>query len=214
MWDISEIRTDIETATTSLHVRAIEYVITHKGQTSTNAYLKLAIVVATGIVAVAHAEVGPLTVCEALSSIRDREDVTIHAPLLLTRHLTAVAEAFDNSDPCPGWPRRFFTAPSVIPLTGPLFGVRVSVEVWRKALDFFGCQRMRQRENPSYHPMMTVRGVLLRKTWPLIFRGHDGEYFGWGFGLDGASAALLVLTSPPTLDLNPAEAPNNGLPLR
>jgi hypothetical protein len=168
--------------------------------TSPITHATIVAVIAAGIVAVAHAEDRPVSVCAALDSIRDREEVTIHAHLLQTGHLTAVAEAFDNDDPCPGWRRRFFTGPSLIPLVGPMFGVRVSPDVWHKVLDFLVQQRKRRIEDPSYRPMVTVRGVFIRKTWPVIFRNRDGAYCCWGLGLDGSFPALLIVTSPPRMD--------------
>jgi len=47
----------------------------------------------------------------------------------------------------------------------------------------------------SAHHMVTMSGVLIRRSWALIFRRANGAYIGLGEGLDGGSAALLVVTS-------------------
>jgi len=154
-------------------------------------------VIAAGCPLSAKAQVHPLTVCEALNSVRDHETIAIRAPVVSV-HGTALLEG-TGQDPCPGWPQRFFTAPSAIPLLfGSIFGVHVSPSVLHDSIEFVVRLRKLQEENPSNRHTVTVNGVLIRKRWPIIFRAHDGTFCCWGLGPHGGYAALLVVTSTPS----------------
>lgn len=141
----------------------------------------------------------PLGVCEALNSAVDHQAVVIHANLALTPHLTYV---FDGTadEPCPGWRKRFITAPAAIPiLIGSYSEVRVPDSL-RNDLTNFLLHLRGRTVNRSGRFMVTISGVLIRKPWLLTFRGATGEYVGWGEGLYGGFAALLVVTSVPIED--------------
>jgi hypothetical protein len=138
----------------------------------------------------------PLSVCEALNSVADHQSVRIRAELASTRHETYLFEG-TGQDPCPGWRKRFFTAPASLPIIiGSYSGVRVSHDLFRDNLEFVLHLKDLYKTNPSAHHMVTIKGVLIRKPWMLIFRSADGSYFGFGEGIEGGSAALLVVTSP------------------
>jgi hypothetical protein len=161
------------------------------------AYLAFFAVIAAGCPLSADAQVRPLTVCEALTSVRDREAIVIRAHVVSV-HWTELLEG-TGEDPCPGWPRRFFTAPSAMPLLwGSIFGVHVSEAVLHDCIEFGVRLHKLQKEDPSNRRAVTVNGVLMRKRWPVIFMAHDGTYCCWGLGPDGGYAALLVVTSAPS----------------
>ena len=136
-------------------------------------------------------------VCEALNSIGDHQPASIRGTLSMTRHGAFLVEG-TGTEPCQGWPQRLFTAPSAIPLfNGSYSGVRVPDGQIQRTLDFFKRLRNFQNAERSPRPVATVSGVLIRKTWLLVFRYPDGTYHGGGVGPDGAYAALLVVTSAP-----------------
>ena len=138
------------------------------------------------------AQTQPSNVCEVLNSAVNRQVVTIHAIL-------AGGELVEGSgqEPCPGWPRHFFTAPSAIPLmTSSYAGVTIPDSLRKTNFNFLVRMWSLQRKNPSSRYWMAVNGVLIRKPWLLSYRGLDGVYVGWGEGLYGGNAALLVVTAP------------------
>jgi hypothetical protein len=139
------------------------------------------------------AEPRVLGVCEALNSVSDHQAVVIRGEYG-GGHMTLIYEG-DPSEPCLGWPKRFFTAPASIPVFGVSYaGVFVSREMSRAFFDF----SMRVRKaGPAARHTVTVSGVIIRKPLLLSFRGRDGTYIGWGEGLYGGCAAVLVLTSVP-----------------
>jgi len=160
------------------------------------AHLTLIALIAAGWPQSLSAQARALGVCDALSSVADHQVVVIRAAIGIG-HQTYLFEGAGD-EPCPGWRRRFFTAPSVIPLLfGSYSGVLVSERVRRDNIDFM--LRLK-KENPSARHLVTVSGVLIRKPWLLSFRGADGSWGGWGEGLDGGAAAALVLTSVPIED--------------
>ena len=141
----------------------------------------------------------PQGVCDALNSARDHQDVVIHAEIASTRHGTFLFEG-TGSDPCPGWPKHFFTGPSSIPiLLASYAGVHVPEKLHRENIEFVIHLRGLQRTSPSVRHMVTASGVLIRTRWPLL-RGFKGIYCCWGEGLDGGSLAVLVPTSTPIED--------------
>ncbi len=143
----------------------------------------------------ANAQTRSLSVCDALTSGVDHQVVVIHAAIALYRHGTYIFEG-TGQDPCPGWRKQFFTAPASIPLAIASYpGVSVPTNIFRDNADILSRIRNRQQANSIARFMVTVRGVLIRKSLPLIFRRLDGKYVGFAEGIDGTSAALLVATS-------------------
>jgi hypothetical protein len=158
--------------------------------------LALIALIAAGCSQSLRAQPRPLGVCEALNSVADHRTVVIHA-LMGISHQTYLYEG-NGEEPCVGWRRRFLTAPAVIPvLFGSFSWVLVSEKVRRDSIDFV---RHLKQLNLSANHMVMVNGVLIRKPWTLSFRGVDGSWAGWGMGLEGGDAALLVLTSAPGED--------------
>ena len=146
------------------------------------------------------AQVRPLGVCEALNSAADHQRVLIHAAMGSTQHMTFLYEG-TGTDPCPGWRKYLFTAPSTIPLvTTSYSGIHVPSGLFYDYIQFAKRLRDLHRGNPSAQSMVTISGVLIRPRWPLIFMSARGEYFGWGEGLNGGYASILVVTSAPIED--------------
>jgi hypothetical protein len=162
-----------------------------------SASLKFAVVIAAGWPQLLCGQTRPMSVCDALNSAADRQVVVIRAAIASTPHQTFLFEG-TGRDPCPGWRKRFFTAPSVIPtIFGSYAGVHVPDNLLLENLHFVQHLKSIQQVKPSAQLFVTVKGVLIRKRWPLIFRNSDGIYCCWGEGVDGGSAAVLVVTSTP-----------------
>jgi hypothetical protein len=88
-----------------------------------------------------------------------------------------------------------FTAPSAVPLYYDSYsGVGLTAEQRRLNREFLVRLVALRRGNPSKYSAVTLRGVVIRKSWSLIFRGGDGEYFGNATGQNGASPVVFVLT--------------------
>jgi hypothetical protein len=139
-------------------------------------------------------------VCDALNSAHDHQEVVIHAAMASTRHETFLYEG-KGGDPCPGWPRHFFTGPSAISIVISSFaGVKVPEKVHRQSLEFAVRLRELSRGNTSVRRIVTAQGVMIMPRWRLIFRDFRGEYCCWGVGIRGDYAGLLVLTSAPIED--------------
>lgn len=139
-------------------------------------------------------------VCAALNSAADHQEVVIHAAMVWYRHGTYIFEG-TGREPCPGWPKRFFTAPANIPLNlGRYPGLLLNNQLFWDLMDFCHYLGRLHKANPSSRQMVTIRGVIIRKALPLIYRSWDGGYIGWGEGIDGGNAAMLVVTSVPILD--------------
>jgi hypothetical protein len=136
----------------------------------------------------------PISVCEALNSVRDHQVVVVRAKVEATRHEISLSAGL-GGEPCEGWPRRYFTAPSLIPIFVSAPGVHPTEVQTAANLEFIRrLARVRAEHRPSDY-MATIKGTLLRKTMPLIFRSPGGDYIGFGFGLDGAYAAAIVVQS-------------------
>jgi len=164
--------------------------------TVTTLHLALFAAIALMCEALLAAAERPMGVCEAFNSAVDHQVVTIEARIAFTTHLTYLFEG-TGRDPCPGWRKRIFAAPSVIPIAIGAREIRMPKVLIYEWLELFGIWRMRDRAGPSLKLIGTVRGVIIKKQFPLSFRLSDGEYFGWGEGLDGAYAAVIVPTSLP-----------------
>jgi hypothetical protein len=159
----------------------------------TTKFLKVVALCAVSWPVAAVAQGRALGVCEALNSVEDHKEVVIRADLALTRHDTFLAEG-TGEDPCPGWRQRLFTAPSVIPLVnGSAYGVSVPESQVHQTLDLFIRLRMLQSANPASRPVVTLKGVLIRRKWLFVFRSSDGTYCCYdGAGIGNVAAALVV----------------------
>ena len=158
-------------------------------------YLTLIAAIGAVLAQPMKAEMHVRSVCDALNSAADRQAIVIHAVIASNRHGTFLVEG-TGQDPCPGWRRRFLTAPSAIPLVfGSYSGVHVPDDLSRENMAFILRLKRPAKEDPRTRLVVTARGVLIRKRWPLIFRMADGSYCCWGEGIGGGSASVLVLTS-------------------
>ncbi len=154
------------------------------------------IAIVAGIAQTTRAESAPLTVCEVLSLGSDRHEVTVRGEVVGSHHHGFALSAGLNGDPCPGWRRNLFTAPSIIPFgSNPDFGVHLTDQQKESDREFFLRLRQLSLEGRLNNPTVTVTGVVVRKTWSLIFRRADGSYFGTGIDPQGASPLYLVITS-------------------
>lgn len=128
------------------------------------------------------AQKAPMSVCEALDSPVGHEELTIRGLLTGEFHHGFFLSDGLGTDPCPGWRRRFLTAPSVL---GLLFQSARGVEITDKEeqldrafienlWDVSGKRPVKQ--------VVTVRGVAVRDRWSLIFRRADGTYFSSNMG--------------------------------
>jgi hypothetical protein len=141
------------------------------------------------------AQQNSLSVCKALSSVGDRQEVTIRGRIAGTwRHGFFGLDEGIHGDPCQGWRARFFTAPSFIPLMYvSALGVQLTNEEERRNFAFVReLFSMSHQTNPN--PItVSVSGVVVRKQLPLIFRRVDGSYFG--NGIVGGYPTVLVVRS-------------------
>lgn len=145
--------------------------------------------------AMAYGQERPLSVCEALAAPRGQTPVVIRAIAGLGQHGAVLDEGL-GGEPCPGWPQRFFTAPSVIGLwLIPGRGVTMtdSERIVSQGLLLRLAEERHRRNGRVY--MITAKGTLIRKPLTLIFRKPDGSFAGWGFGLDGGELATFVVRS-------------------
>jgi hypothetical protein len=155
-------------------------------------FLRVIVVVAS--IGCAAAQTQPLSVCQVLDSARDHQEVIVRARAFAHYHGSLLTDGF-SSDPCPGWRKRFFTAPSWIPLCFDSFlGVQLTGEQQRLNREFFLRLSGLRMGSPSKYSAVTLMGVAVRKPWPLIFRRGDGEYFGNAMGQNGAFPVVFVLS--------------------
>jgi hypothetical protein len=93
-------------------------------------------------------------------------------------------------DPCPGWPRRYFTAPSAILLS---FSLPEDDGAARTSA-VLPCVRAYQAKG-NKRLAAEIEGTLVKKRWfPIIFRRPDGAYYGLyhsGFGQFGGFPLML-----------------------
>jgi hypothetical protein len=135
----------------------------------------------------------PLTVCEALDSSRDHQQVVIRGDVFTPRESGGLSEGL-GGEPCKGWPRHYFTAPSVIPIfLSSMPGVALT-EAQTAQNKAFRLRLIEVRTALRSAPyVVTLKGTLLRKAFPIIFRRSDGFYAGLGFGPNGEYSAVLVV---------------------
>lgn len=137
----------------------------------------------------------PLTVCEALAQSHNHEEIVIKAAVELFRHGTFLTEGIDG-EPCPGWHKRLFTAPSFIPMAFfSLDGVHLTSSQLAQNRDLMLRLATLRSAGRTHTGPITLRGTVLRKPLPLIIRKGDGTYFGFGFYPDGGILAVLVVQS-------------------
>jgi hypothetical protein len=145
----------------------------------------------------AAAQIRTLGVCEALNSTISREEVVIQGRLTLWQHGMAFFEE-PNAAPCPGWRRRFFTAPAAIDITFESIPEARTPIRREEALEFLRKISARSVRGTVTIPSLSLRGVLAKKFWPCIFRARGGEWIGQGFGANGAYLAELIVTEIPS----------------
>jgi hypothetical protein len=148
----------------------------------------------------ASAQTKPMGVCEALESPAGQREVVLRARLGGGHYHGWVLVDTFSDDPCPGWRRRFFTAPPWIPLYfSSDLGVQLAKEQERRNFEFL--LKLYKLDRPSWvRPTITIRGVLVKQFWPLIFRAKDGQYIGDALGPhNNAALAVLIMTEPPIL---------------
>ena len=142
----------------------------------------------------------PLTVCQLLTSAKDRQEVVVRGEIGGGPEHGYLLMEGPNPDPCPGWPSRFFTAPSAVIIDlfingESLGGVSVSSQQQRLNLDFLKRIAAASRQRTLNHASVTLSGVVLRRAGTIVFRRSDGEYYGNGFGQGGGILCELVVTS-------------------
>jgi hypothetical protein len=154
----------------------------------------LAWIAGTSAIALAQSE--PITICQMLDSIGERQEVTIRGVMIGESHHGYYLrdEGIDNGSPCPGWRQRFFTTPSFAGIAiVSSFGVKLSEEQERLNRDFI--RRLSALSGGHVLPpyRVTVRAVLARRPWPLTFRRADGTYDCIGKGSANECFSVLVL---------------------
>jgi hypothetical protein len=134
---------------------------------------------------VASAQTQPWSVCGILDSAADHQEVIARVRISGSyHHGFGLSEGLDG-EPCPGWRRRFFTAPSVLlPKVSSGFGVLLTSEEEQMGLGFLFRLRDLSRRSPGALNKLTVtmRGAVVKKSWPWMFRRSDGSYMGNAFG--------------------------------
>lgn len=137
----------------------------------------------------------PVTVCQALNSVQDHKDVTVTGILIGESHHGFSLSGGINGDPCPGWPRRFFTAPSIVGLDfTSAHAVKLTEEQKQLNLSFLDRLWRSDHGSPVQLPVI-VRGVLVKRPWSLIFRRSDGSYISTNFDPYGWLPVTIVIKS-------------------
>jgi hypothetical protein len=144
----------------------------------------------------AAAQTQPMSVCQMLDSAADHQEVVARVKIAGSHHHGFWLTEGPNVDPCPGWRKRFFTAPSaLIPIVSSRFGVHLTPEEERAGRDFLNrLFDLSRRDTRATNDLtVTLKGVFVRKAWPWIFRGRSGDWVGNGFGPSGGCAAVFVI---------------------
>jgi hypothetical protein len=144
--------------------------------------------------AFAAAQTEPMSVCQMLDSASDHQEVVARVKISGGYyHGFGLSEGL-HGDPCPGWRKRFFTAPSVLmPMFSSCCGVQLSQDESRMVRDFLDRLWDESRNNSTRDLTVTLRGVIVKKAWPWIFRRSDGVYMGNAFGPTGGYPAIFVI---------------------
>ena len=84
----------------------------------------------------AMAQGQPLSVCQMLNSIREHQEVTVRGVITGGYHGYLLRDESGN-EPCPGWPKRYFTSPAAVGLEFfSLLGVQLTDDEKRLDFDF------------------------------------------------------------------------------
>jgi hypothetical protein len=135
-----------------------------------------------------------MTVCEALNSAADHQPVVIRGRIVAFHRAAWITQG-TGDDPCPGWPRYLFTAPSIIPVClYSCSGVSVPDPLRRDVFDFLERLVSAWRADPHAKHVVTIRGVFVRNPWPFDFRTREGDWLELN---RYAAVAQLVVTSVP-----------------
>jgi hypothetical protein len=152
----------------------------------------------------ARSQTRSLTVCEAYDRhISSGQDVVIQALIAGESHHGYYLIESLSGEACPGWPKRFFTAPPFMGLAfGSFGGVQVSKEQERADMAFLDKLWQLSRAKQFSPFRVLVSGVIVKKSWSMTFRlpipiwsGGDPIYQGNGWGAYGEIPALIVAKS-------------------
>jgi hypothetical protein len=156
--------------------------------------LALPILLGLAVTLPAMAQREPLSVCQMLNSARERQEVTVRGVIRGGRHGYFLTES-TGDEPCPGWPKRYFTSPSVVYLNlFASFGVQLTDDEKRLNLDLLRrLAPLRVGTLNSYG--VTVSGVFAKRPWLRTFRHADGTYSCIGAGYDGDCLGVFVVRS-------------------
>jgi hypothetical protein len=142
----------------------------------------------------AMAQTAPLSVCQMLSSTRERQEVTVRGVIQGGHHGYFLTEGIGD-EPCPGWPKRYFTSPSGVGLAFfSWLGVQLTDDQKRLNLDFLRrLGTLRGERTLSYS--VTVSGVFAKRPWLRTFRHADGTYSCFAAASDGDCLGVFVVRS-------------------
>jgi hypothetical protein len=143
-----------------------------------------------------------MTVCELLdSNPRDRQEVTVRG--WIPGNSSHAINLFERTgEPCPGWRRRFMTAPAVIGLSFRSgLDVKLTPEQERSNRDFVVNWARLRNDRIGYMVGVRLSGIVRRKPIILTFKsprwpwGGGDQWIGNGFDVDGAIPLMIMLTS-------------------
>jgi hypothetical protein len=140
--------------------------------TSRTTFFMVTLLAAT--VSLGNAQRVPVTVCRMLDAMSDHEELTVRGEIIGESHHGFFLSEGINGDPCPGWRRRFLTAPSVVGLQFvSSHGVQLTKEQEQSNRTFL--ERLITLGQPVKR-RVTVTGVAVKNPGSLIFRRADGSY--------------------------------------
>ncbi len=144
----------------------------------------------------AMAQSEPLSVCQMLSSTREKQEITVRGAMIGEPHHGYYLSDGIGDEPCPGWPKWLFTRPSVVGFAiASSFGVHLTDDQERRNREFV----RRLSTLSSGHILkpywVTLRGVLVRRPWLRTFRHADGTYSCIAAGNDSDCLGVFVLRS-------------------
>lgn len=154
------------------------------------ARLSLSILVYVAGMLPAMAQSEPLRVCQMLNSARERQEITVRGAIIgEPHHGYSLSEGMGN-EPCPGWPKRFFTSPSAVGLTIQLTG-----EHGQRNRDLLRRLNTLSGEHILKPYWVTVTGFLKRRPWLRTFRHADGTYSCFGAAVDSCLGEFEIRMS-------------------
>jgi hypothetical protein len=152
-----------------------------------------------------------LSVCEVLDRSRSLNGRTVVIRAFLNGSPNHGYSLFPTTDattaPCPGWPQRFFTAPSVLALS-----------TRDRSNPVFSALSRKQATGDFSSIEVDVVGTVRRKWLTWIFRMAGGGYAGNGFGESGGKAVLIEVETlkevppPQTMQLRVSSLPATATP--